>query len=335
MRNVSVGIVGAGEITRKIHLPVLLGMPGVDVAWLSDNRAQQAQILGAAYKVKSLCAPDPETLPACDVALLAIPVGARADYLRVFADRHTAVLCEKPFAASASEHRRLVEAFPLYGLGAGYMRRFYHSTTVLREVLHRGWFGPLQRICIAEGDRSKGSGVDHSFLDDPRAGAARGVLFDLGTHTIDLALYITGAVGYQIRSCEVVFDGAVDRKVAAQIALQSPYAQTGRDVELDYCVSWLDRQRNTLQLEFEHAVVWAATGPAAGVFLGDPAQPARCVALTGPGGATTPNQAFYLQWRAFLDALQGQTESPISAGSAVLTTGLVEDLLVRGRDAHG
>src|SRR5215468_3159371 len=154
MHRVSIGIVGAGEITRKIHLPVLLSMPDVEVAWVLDSQRRRAETLAAAYGVRPAAAQSAEAVPACDVALLAIPVEARADYLRVFAQRQTAVLCEKPFAANATDHRRFVEAYPVHRLGSGYMRRFYHSTVLLREVLARAWLGPLRRLSIAEGDRS-------------------------------------------------------------------------------------------------------------------------------------------------------------------------------------
>jgi predicted dehydrogenase len=328
--SLKVGIVGAGEITRQMHLPVLLNMPGIEVAWLFDRRDQQAAALAAAYGVKAVAAPAAEALPSCDVALLAVPVHARQDYLRVFADRQAAVLCEKPFATSRRVHLTALEAFPPHKLGVGYMRRFYNSTLLMRAIVAEGWLGGLRRIRINEGDRSKGSGVDQSFLNDQHLGAARGVLTDLGSHTVDLALQICGAESYAIRSCDIVFDGPVDRKLSASIELRSPQ---GSSIEFDYCISWLDRQSNLLQLSFDHATVWSRLSPAATVFLGDPTRPDRCISLTSAGGAATYSQAFYLEWRSFLDGVLQGRESQVSARSAALTTALVEDLLRHGRPA--
>jgi predicted dehydrogenase len=329
-RRLQVGIVGAGEITRQMHLPVLLNLPDIEVAWLFDRRDHQAAALAAAYGVKAIAAPAPEALPSCDVALLAVPVNARHDYLRVFADRQAAVLCEKPFATSSRVHLHTLDAFPPHKLGVGYMRRFYKSTLLMRDIVASGWMGALRSIRISEGDRSKGSGVDHSFLNDQHLGTARGVLTDLGSHTVDLALYICAAESFAIRSCEIVFDGPVDRKLAASIELRST---TGASIGFDYCVSWLDRQPNLLQLNFEHATVWSGLSPAATVFLGDPARPDRCISLAATGGAATYNQAFYLEWRSFLDGVLQEKESQVSARSAALTTSLVEALLLHGRPA--
>jgi predicted dehydrogenase len=330
-RALQVGVVGAGEITRQMHLPVLLNMPDVEVAWLYDRRDHQAAALSAAYGVKAVAAATADALPSCDVALLAVPVNARQDYLRVFADRQTAVLCEKPFATSSRVHLNTLERFPNHKLGVGYMRRLYSSTTLLRGIVADGWFGPLRSIRINEGDRSKGRGVDQSFLNDQHLGAARGVLTDLGSHTVDLALHVCAADSYAIQSCEIVFDGAVDRKLSARIELQN--AQ-GSAIEFDYCVSWLDRQPNILQLNFDHATLWSRLSPSATVFLGDPAHPERCISLNRAGGASTYNQAFYLEWRSFLDGVVAGKESQISARSAALTTLLVEDLLLYGKSAN-
>jgi predicted dehydrogenase len=330
MGRFSVGIVGAGEITRKLHLPVLLNMPDVEVAWLCDRRHSQAVTVGKAYGVKSIAVTEPEALPACDIALLAIPVEARREYLSVFSKRDTAVLCEKPFAASRAEHEKLIGSFPADRLGAGYQRRFYSSTLLLRETLTQGWFGPLLGVSLTEGDRSRGSGVDHSFLDDGQ-GSTRGVLFDFGTHGIDLLTHLLGVESFEVRSSQVIFDGGVDRKVAAQIAVQG--SNTGAaPIMLNYCVSWLDRQPNIIELQFEHATVWSALTPSAEVFLGNPRRPAECIKLTGPGGgAKTPNQAFYLEWRAFLDGVRERAASPVAAQTSLLTTALMEELLARGR----
>jgi predicted dehydrogenase len=330
-RRLKVGIIGAGEITRQMHLPVLLNMPDIEVAWLFDRRDHQAAALSAAYGVQAVAAVTADALPACEVALLAVPVNAREEYLRVFAHRQAAVLCEKPFATSSRVHLDALALFPHHKLGVGFMRRFYSSTILLRDIVAEGCLGPLRSIRINEGDRSKGSGVEQSFLNDQHLGAARGVLTDLGTHTVDLALQICAAESYAIQSCAIVLDGAVDRKLSARIILQPA---VGSDIEFDYCVSWLDRQPNIMQLSFDHATLWSRLSPSATVFLGNPTHPERCISLSRAGGASTYNQAFYLEWRSFLDGVLEAKESQVSARSAALTTSLVEDLLLFGKAAN-
>jgi predicted dehydrogenase len=336
--SISIGIVGAGAITRKSHLPVLLNTPNVTIAWIHDHRPEAAKALADAYGLKYVHTTAPEQLPACDVALLAIPVDARGEYLRPFAERGTAVFCEKPFAMSAAEHRDTLANFAPHALGAGFMRRFFRYALLLRRIVKEGRFGPLYGIDVSEGGRSKGSGADASFLDDPRFGASRGVLADLGSHSVDLALYVSAASGFDVRSCTRVMDGAVDRKVTAAVRLLGVTGETAAPIDMNYDVSWLDGQNNQIRLHFAHATVWSGLGPASEVYIGDPAFPQDAMSLASEAsravGATTYNQAFYLEWQHFLEGLRTHSESLVSARSALLTTSLVEALLTTDGRSH-
>ncbi|MEJ0087422.1 MAG: Gfo/Idh/MocA family oxidoreductase [Pseudomonadota bacterium] len=325
----SIGIVGAGDIVRKLHLPVLQCLDDVRIAWLYDAAPLRARAVGDAYGVRVTEAEGPRELPACDVVLLAVPAPARGAYLQEFARRETAVFCEKPFALSLEEHRNYLEWFAPHRLGCGYMRRFYRSTRIVDHLLKQGWLGDLRAIRIAEGARSRGSGSGHSFLDDPRFAAAGGVLMDLGTHTLDLALQFAGDGDSRVEHAEITFDGKVDRHAQASARIGATSTQ------LDYAVSWLAPQSNRLQLDFAHASVWMGIAPDACVFLGDAARPREALELgASVEGATTMNQAFALEWREFLAGLDSGSESRVSARSALATTGLAQMIRDTGIRAH-
>src|ERR1700683_1135320 len=84
----SVGIVGAGEITSRIHLPVLTACDGVRIAYVTDKNAQAANAVGGSYKLNAVTVPaNLEELPITDLALLAVPVSARPRYYELFAPR--------------------------------------------------------------------------------------------------------------------------------------------------------------------------------------------------------------------------------------------------------
>jgi predicted dehydrogenase len=330
----SIGIVGAGEITRRSHLPVLINMPGSRIAWLYDQRAARAEALAGAYGIRALHSLTPERLPPCDVVLLAIPVGARAPYLQHFAWRGTAVLCEKPFALSGAEHQRILSEFAPHAIACGFMRRCFKSTVLLRQIVRTNIFGPLLKISISEGNRSKGSGADSSYLDDPMLGTSRGVLTDLGSHSVDLALHISGAQSFDVLSSARVMDGDVDRKVTARVNL-SCSSEGAPPVQLDYAVSWLDRQENQVRLTFERTTVWSDLSVSATVKAGDPTHPEDALLFGSEMvGASTYNQAFFLEWKHFLDGVRTCSESLVSARSAALTSTLVEALLTWGRSTH-
>ena len=51
MNHIDVGIVGAGDITRLVHLPVLKNYADVHIAWIADMDEQRVNTLGRAYDV--------------------------------------------------------------------------------------------------------------------------------------------------------------------------------------------------------------------------------------------------------------------------------------------
>lgn len=324
----TVGIVGAGDIVRKVHLPVLQCLSETRVAWLHDASDTRARAVGGAYQVPVVAARNADELPECDVLLLAVPAPVRASYLETFRRRGAAVFCEKPFAISAQEHRRHLEGFEPHRLGCGYMRRFYNSTATIERLLRQRMLGPLRRIRVAEGGRSRGSGSGQSFLDDPRFAAAGGVLLDLGTHTLDLALQFARASAFDIEACHVQMDGGVDRHAEANIKFPG-------GIRLDFSVSWLSPQANRMVLDFDHVSLWMGLSPDARVYMGDPLRPVDAIELQGVGGATTFNQAFALEWRDFLAGLVSGRASRVSAHGALLTTALAEDLRRYSRTANG
>jgi hypothetical protein len=97
---------------------------------------------------------------------------------------------------------------------------------------------------------------------------------------------------------------------------------------MNYGVSWLERQSNRICLQFEHSLVWSELSASSGVYVGDPSRPTECISMVDPaGGATTFNQAFYLEWCDFLSGVRTRNEALVSARSAMTTTALVERLL--------
>lgn len=224
---------------------------------------------------------------------------------------------------SAAEHRDILSLFPVYRLGCGYMRRFYQSVRTLRWVLDQGWFGPLMRLTYSEGDRSRGGGMDGSFLDDPALGKSRGVLMDLGSHGLDTILTLLQPKSVAVQEAEFILDGAIDRKVRTTIEMK--ISDEHVPIRVDFCVSWLDRQSNKIELHFRDAIVWCGIGAGSEVYVGEPGSVSRSARLAVPvTGARNPNQAFFLEWHAFLQGSAGGRESEVSAVSALATTDLVE-----------
>ena len=323
MNRHSIGIVGAGGIAETLHLPVLTSMPNVQIAWIADLNAERAQAVAAAYRARAVALPsDPGALPPCDAALLAIPPAARLPYFEAFAARGTAVMAEKPFAITPDEHRRILDLFAPHEVACGYQRRTYRSTVIIEKSISEGWFGAARQISIHEGDRTKHTETRSPHLEEVSL-AGGGVLISLGCHALDWALHVTRAKSYEIPHQDVVFDGDLDRKASATIVLEGERGP----VELDFCASWLDPQRNRIDLRFENAELSTGIGANAAVEIHDRAGGRPQGELVSQlGGASTLNQSFFLEWSMFLDGLERGEPSMMSASKALMTTSLIDDI---------
>ncbi|HZN55062.1 MAG TPA: Gfo/Idh/MocA family oxidoreductase [Candidatus Polarisedimenticolaceae bacterium] len=328
--SVTVGVVGAGAIARQMHLPVLCAIPEVRVAWVADLSVDRARETVAALALPAEAVrADPSTLPPCDVALLATPVGVRGPYYEELARRGTAVFAEKPFATRQEDHLRWASLFPPERVVCGFMRRTYETTRLLRTLVAESSLGPLREIVTRDGGRTGRTGTDRSFLDDPAA-AGGGALLDYGSHSLDTALFVSHATSFELLSASAAWDGPIDRETRAHLRLDTPAGP----VLLDFGVSWFERQPNTIELVFDRARIRAGLLPEAGVSLlgADGAPIARL--SSAHRAARTPYQSFYAEWRSFLDGLSGGPASEIRAASAALTTGAVEAIYGRASVAR-
>ncbi len=238
----SVGVVGAGEVVSRIHLPVLSACEGVRPAYVADRNPEAARVVARSFgAVPVTVTDDLDALPATDVVLLAVPARARMPYYELFARRGTKVLAEKPLATCLRDAERACALYPDYALACGFQRRSYTTAQLARLLVAENWFGPLKSISVSEGALTTKTGTNFRFYDE--AGSGGGVLMDLGCHSLDLAIYISGASEVAIAEQRFVFDQEVDREVQARMVLRTPSGEC----ELDYFVTWLRPADNVIQ----------------------------------------------------------------------------------------
>ncbi|MDA7609815.1 Gfo/Idh/MocA family oxidoreductase, partial [bacterium] len=295
MKIIKIGIVGAGQIARDVHLPVLKAMPNIRVIWIADTNIDAAQNVGKAYDVKAvdLCDGVSE-LPECDIALLAIPVHARCEYYEGFSKRGIAVFAEKPLAVKASDHEAYVDLFQPHELACGYMKRFFSTSIALRQIIQSNLFGLLTKIRVSDGVRATRTGRDIAFQDRPFLEGG-GVLLQVGCHGLDLGCYLTAAEGYEIVENAVESDKGTDRRVEALIHLKQ-LSGSDRCCKFEFHSSWLDKKQPGIQLEFETASVSVGGLPDAEIFVQDRRSGYPYILSQENSGAKTIYQAFYLEW---------------------------------------
>ena len=323
-RRVTVGVIGAGEVVSKVHLPVLSAMSSrVSVEYVADISSRAASRAGKAYRCRAVdLGHGNAVFPTTDVALIAVPVGVRWRYYEMLAERTTAVLAEKPAALTTHDLDRLTEMFPRQLFAVGFQRRTYQSTALLRSLIQARLLGSLVDIRASEGSQTKGTGGAQSFIDDVSVSGG-GILMDLGCHATDLAFHLTGAGSGNLMEADGVLDGQIDREVELHARFDAPLDT----IDFRMSLSWLADRDGQFVLDFENGRAVVGTKPDALVSLADHNGSEVATLNRGRGvarGATTIHQACFLVWKSFLDGLEGRSEPFLTLESARPTVSLIE-----------
>jgi len=327
-----VGIVGAGAIATGVHLPVLKAMRDLDVCWIADVNERAARDAATSFGVPAaLPGAEPARLPPCDVVLLATPVHAREAYIREFAGRGTAIFSEKPFALSVAQHEAFLDLCGQLPVACGYMRRGYGSVRSLQTLVREQWFGPLAGIRYGEGGRVAKTGGGNATLDlsYKRGG---GVLRDLGCHGLDAIQFITGTMAaIDVRST-IVWDEETDRDVRSRFTITIVDADgTSRECPVEFAVSWIAETDSAIRLDFQTTSVSCPIGPGDKLQVRGKSAATTVLTLSGDTPqAVTSYQAFYLEWRDFIDSIRAGRASEYSALSSLQTTRLVDAIYSSG-----
>ena len=195
-----VAFVGAGAIARR-HCDILRKRPDVAIAAVCDVDRRRAgtfaRDIGARVHESWEVMLETEHI---DAVFVCTPPALHVDPAVASLERGLAVYLEKPLARSLADGRRIVAAWEASAAvcAVGYQWRSLDLVRELRELLRGAApgmlvsrsFGPTES---GRGDRraAAGAGGASWFVDPGRSG---GILFELGSHDIDLQLALAGPV---------------------------------------------------------------------------------------------------------------------------------------------
>lgn len=325
---VKIGIVGAGGVAEACHLPILTQMPGVEIAWICDQYRERAVKLGRKWGIANAF-DDLRSCPDVDAVLLAIPVGLRREALALAFERGWHVFAEKPFAASAEEHLSIVHEAARAGVavGVGLVRRFYRSTSIARLALSRMAFGPVIEVWAAEAARMGTTGREGSWYQADRAAAGGGVLMETGSHVVDQVFQTLGVEAFD--GLRAAFTNAGDIDLEARAVANVKLAGAGGSVPMHLVLSRLQDLYTGVVIRCEHASIRFGVNAGSPVEVLDPDDRPLC-RLEGTAGGTNLNQAFFLEWQAFLEQCRSRMPSLVDAASALLGTRFIEAAYANG-----
>lgn len=212
MRKMRVGIVGCGGIANAKHLPAMKRNGNFEIVAFCDLIEEKAQKAKEQYGTEdALVCTDYREVLKLDVEAVYVltPNSAHAPISIAALDAGKNVMCEKPMAKTYAEAKAMVEAAERSGkvLTIGYQSRYRADSVYLKRACENGDLGEIY-YAKAHALRRRAVPTWGVFLDAEKQGG--GPLIDIGTHALDLTLWMMN--NYEP---EMVV-GSVYRKLADQ-----------------------------------------------------------------------------------------------------------------------
>ncbi|RKR87966.1 putative dehydrogenase [Micromonospora pisi] len=192
-----VGILGYGIGGHRFHAPLVAATPGLSVAAIVTGDPERARQAQAGYPQARVVPTADDLFAAADSLDLVVvstpnrthvPLALRAIELGL------PVVVDKPFAPTAADAQRVVDAATSAGVGLTVFqnRRLDSDFLTVRKVLAAGSLGQVYRF-ESRYDRWVPTPKENwrEFGDPAEAG---GLLYDLGAHIVDQALQLFGPV---------------------------------------------------------------------------------------------------------------------------------------------
>ena len=206
-------LVGCGFWAGAAHLPALRSLPGVDVASCVGADAAEGAAFAREHSIPSSYGTLGELLAAQrpDAVVIASPIDTHCDAIEAALSAGAAVFCEKPLANRGSDAWRVARVGHKSGLPCtvGYSFRYSRAIQALRKDLRSGRYGQLWfvEVGVCNPQFHPLGGKPMNWKGDPsRAGA--GVLFEYGSHGIDLARWLVGPLRRVVAATRPVMPGA-------------------------------------------------------------------------------------------------------------------------------
>jgi len=194
MSEMKVGVVGTGSIAQLVHLPILKKMEGVKLQAICDLDESKMKHLLEKFQIPNWYRTvdqmlKTETLDAifiCTTSLYHFPMS----YMALKNGLH--VFVEKPLALKTSDAHKLNQLAEKKNLTVvvGMQNRFRDDVMILRNFIENDELGEIFYIKSGWLRRWNRSPLQPWQMKKEFSGG--GVLIDIGSQLIDLALYLTG-----------------------------------------------------------------------------------------------------------------------------------------------
>lgn len=193
-RVLNTAYIGCGAIAQKKHLPLARKHPDIHISMLYSPGGRSARKCRELFGEKDTkIVDDPEEIfqdPKIDLVFIASPNATHAEYAIRALNQKKHVVCEKPMACNGWDAKRMWEAAVRNHrlLHISYQNRFTDQALYTKRLLEEKFKDP---VYYAKAYAIRRRGVPTWGMAGSRAMQGGGPLMDIGSHAIDLALWLT------------------------------------------------------------------------------------------------------------------------------------------------
>jgi predicted dehydrogenase len=222
-RGIRVAVLGAGGAAQVVHLPILKRLPEVEIAGIADPELDKAKTIAERFGVDRVAASIEELAAEgpVEAALVCSPNYAHEASVMDALERGCHVLCERPLATSVDATLRMIDAARKAErhLMVAMNLRFRYDVRAIKHFVANGELGDVFYIRSTWMNRRARRPRRGWRLDPEQAGG--GVLMDLGSQAIDLALWTLDFPRVQRVAARLHGSGGVEATAAVQLALEA------------------------------------------------------------------------------------------------------------------
>jgi predicted dehydrogenase len=213
-----VGLAGFGMAAKVMHAPFLASMKEYELHSVLERHNNDSQ---ERYPYVSVVRDFEELInvPEIDVIVITTPNSTHFEYAQkaLIAGKH--VVLEKPFTITSADAHALIEISLKTNriLSVFQNRRYVCDFLTIKKILSENLLGEIVEF-EAHYDRYRPEAKPNAWREKNEPGS--GILYDLGSHLIDQALYLFG----------------FPKTITADVRLQRPHAKVDDyfDLRLDY-----------------------------------------------------------------------------------------------------